>query len=380
MSIDLNRVHLRYALRDGRPVSVKAFDHLRGTKQRPGDLCCPQCESRVMVKLPEDRKIRDHFAHYPDSNCALREGGETAHHLNAKIYLAEQLSRFHHATLSYKCQKCTNEYAYLRIDDYDEVVPEMKVGKRRPDISCLQAKEPIGAAEIFHTHAVDAEKQYDLERLGLTWFEIPAVNVHPQYFRFIEASDVISIDAQGAGITYPEPPAMCEACAEDIRRAEFRRHQEQLRLQQERLKREHDLQLAREHEERRREELRREQERQQEALAQRRRQEYEEWQREREERWRLEAEMRAKEEAERAEAERLAREEAARIEAERAAFYKMGGSAYLTADGELRGRDYFNQSMCSTLAALNAPLRTWRLYAGHGPYLLTPKHAEVCKG
>lgn len=383
-NLDLSQIHLRYALQSGKPVNIRAFADCRYSK-RPTDLYCPECDGGVRVVLQKDRdnkdrKIRDHFRHLPDSTCALRDGGESVHHLNAKIYLAEQLSKYRHATLSYRCQQCTYEYAYLRINDYDEVVPEMKVGKRKPDISCLHAKQPIGAAEIFHKHAVDAEKQYDLNQMGLVWFEIPAMNVNPRYFRFLESRDVISIDAQGAGITYPEPPKMCDACAEEIRRQEFRRHQDQLKAQEERLKREHELQLQREQEEARREELRLAQERRLEALARQRRQEYEEWQREREERWRQEAEQRAEEEAEREKAERIAKEEAARLEAERIAFYKKGGAAYLTPEGELRCRDYFNQPMGLTLAALNAPLKTWRLYRAHGPHLLTPKHAEVCKG
>jgi hypothetical protein len=332
---DLNRVHLRYALQNGQPVSVRLFGHLRGTKKRPTDLYCPQCESRVTVRLQSDqssaerRKIIDHFAHYPDSDCSLREGGETALHLNAKIYLAQRLSEYHHATLSYKCQRCQNEYPYLKIDDYDEVKPEMKAGNRRPDVLCLQARQPIGAAEIFYTHAVDQEKQSDLNKLGIAWFEIPALSVHPQYFRFIEAGKVISIDARGAGITYPQPPSNCEACAEELRKAAYRRHLEQLmREEDERIKREQDLQ--------RREQLKREQERRRQVDEEERRRRYQEWKRKQEEDERITAEKRAKEQAERAEAERIAKEETARKEAERIAFEQSGGPAYLDENGDLR--------------------------------------------
>jgi hypothetical protein len=337
------QVKLRYALRGGQPVGVKVFEHLAGSEYRPDDLYCPECEKRVMVKLSPENKITNHFAHYPDSECPLRESGETAYHLNAKIYLAERLRERRNAALVFRCGVCENHYPYLEINDYDEVRPELKVGKRRPDISCLQASQPIGAAEIWHSHAVTFEKQYDLNATGLAWFEIPALNVHPRNFSFTFRQDVLSIDAQGAGITYPKPPVVCEVC-EARRKREAAHAIEQARLKDD---------LAR--------------------LAKK---------------MQPSDFLRLTEEQKREAVERM-REDDARTEAERHAWAQRGGAARLAENGDLvipmnsiyRFRDWQGgQPIVRTLAELNAPLDTWRRYAARSEDLLTPKHAERCNG
>lgn len=388
---DLSQVKLRFAARGGDLLNIRVFDYMRGTsKGRPTDLSCPECEAKVVPVLSPAHQIADHFRHEAETNCEVSGSGESAIHFNAKAFLAQELNKYHSASLVHQCRNCSNWYAFLKIEHYDYAKPELKIAnRRRPDVSCVSGSDVVGAAEIFHTHAVDPEKQADLNAAGLTWFEIPAMNVSRQYFKFVEGAHIFSIDAKGAGITYPEAPSVCEACAELIRKEEFRQHQYRLRVQQERLKREHELQLEREREEARREELRVEQNREQEALSQQRQQEYEEWQRQREEKWRQEAEQRAKEQAAREEAERIAKEQVARLEAERHVLEQSGGPARLLENGDLqiplnciyRFRHWVGgQPLVRTMAELSAPLETWRKYAAYSSHLLTPRHSEVCKG
>jgi len=389
VDIHLAGMLVRFALFDGRLVNIREYDQYRGsTKGRPDGFICAECNEEIVLVLPK-RDIEDHFRHLPGSACRSAAGGESAVHLNAKAFLTQKLNGFHSASLVYRCGKCTHWYSYLRIENYDHAEPEWTIGRRRPDIACLdQSNAVLGAAEIYHTHAVDDQKQGEFKAQGLNWFEISASHVLAgEYFGHVEAAHILSIDAIGAGISYPRPPSVCEACAEEMRRAEFRRRQEQLRIQQERLKREHELQLQREQEEKRREELRQEQQRRQEEVEQQRLQVYDEWKREQQEKARIEAERRAKEEAERIEAERasrevrrLAKEEAERAHAALMAFLKTGGHAHLTPDGGLRGRDYFRQPMWETLEVLNAPLAIWRLYSYRQADLLTGGHAKRCDG
>ncbi len=395
------KLKLRFALRDGLVVHVSDFDALRGRSGRPKDLRCPECELPVTVKLSPEHKIRDHFAHYPDSECPLRGEGESAFHLNAKIALARKLTMFHKASLAFQCEHCRHWYPYLEINDYDEVIPELKLGKRRPDITCLSAKQAIGAAEVYHTHAVTAEKKQDLQQMSLPWFEIPALSVHPRHFKHIFAADVISFDARAAGVTYPLAPQICEACAERARRAEYQRYLDRVQREQERLRREQAERLRHEQEDARREELRREQERQREALEQQRRVEYEEWKRRQEEARRLEAEKRAREQAEREEAERRtkaeqeeverrARAARAKADSERRAMLEREWARFpplLLATGDLSvgahpRRHWWNsgQSVVATLAELDAPVTVWALYATRNDDLLTGKHSERCQG
>jgi Competence protein CoiA-like family len=389
VDVHLAGMLVRFALFEGREVNIREYDHYRGSaKGRPEGFVCPECNEEVVLVLPK-QNIEDHFRHLPGSACRSAAGGESAVHLNAKAFLTQKLNAFHSASLVYRCGKCTHWYPYLRIENYDRAQAEWTIGRRRPDIACLSGSDVvIGAAEIYYTHAVDDEKKGEFSAAQLKWFEIGAGQVLAgKYFGHVESADILSIDAQGAGISYPLPPVVCEACQELARKEEYRRRQEALRREQERLKREHDLQLQREQEAQRREELRIEQQRQREALEVERQLRYEEWRRKEDEKARVEAERRAKEETERAEAERVAREaerlarqEAARAEAEYAAFLKTGGRAYLTSDGELRGRDFFRQPMWETLAVLKAPLRAWRLHAHRDPDLLSDAHRKRCDG
>lgn len=214
--MQVDQVLLRYAIRDSIPVHVSDFEHLRGLPGGREDIYCPECDGRVTVRLSPEHKKRDHFAHLPDSTCSLRDGGESAHHLNAKYYLASQLKQYRRASLIIKCAMCKNDYNYLQIPEYDEVQVERKLKKRRPDISLMNSGAAVGAAEVAYTSYVDFQRRVDLNSYGVGWFEIPALSVHPQYFRFVHDASVIGIDARGARISYPRPPMYCDLCQRSI--------------------------------------------------------------------------------------------------------------------------------------------------------------------
>jgi hypothetical protein len=374
---------LRFALQGSELKSTEYFGTLRGSKKRPTDLRCPQCEQPVTVKLSPTGKVIDHFAHYPDSSCPLKDHGESALHLNAKIGLAHEMERFHYASLIFQCKICTNWYPFLEINDYDSVKPECKFGNRRPDVSCLSSGETIGAAEVWHKHAVDQEKRRELDDSGIAWFEIPARSVHPQYYKHILGAHIFEIDAVGAGIAYPLAPRVCEVC-QDRRRKEAQQRLEWEREQAE--KRERYLKAAEEAR------LKAQYERDSAAKAESERQrlEYQEWLQELEEAKAREEQERSKREAERLEAERLAKEEAARIEIERLMADQREGPAYLTETGDLRIPRYSllkhrwwkpeGQSLYLTLAELNAPVQSWRKYSIKNSDLITEKHRGWCTG
>ena len=217
----LSKVKLRFALQDGIQVSIRDFDGYRGTESdRPSNIVCPQCNEEVCPVLPtkEDeatgKRIADHFRHLPDATCSVREGGESAAHLNAKAFLTQKLNDFHSISLVYKCNKCSFWYSYLKIEDYDHAEPEWKVGRRRPDIACLSSAGVIlGAVEIYHSHRVSDEKKAEFTAQGLTWFEISAGRIlTAKHFLDVEGPYVFSIDATGADVTYPPPPSICEEC------------------------------------------------------------------------------------------------------------------------------------------------------------------------
>jgi hypothetical protein len=218
--VDYSQVQLRFAVRGEGLVHINAFDDYRGlTKDRPTDLTCPECEERVIPVLSPARQITDHFRHHSDTGCRISANGESVLHFNAKAVLAQELNKFHSASLVYQCEICQHWYSFLKIEHYDCAKVELKAAnRRRPDVSCVSGAEVVGAAEIFHTHAVDFEKKADFSRAGFPWFEIPALNVHRQHFKFVEAAHIFSIDAVGAGITYPIAPRVCEVCAPKVAR------------------------------------------------------------------------------------------------------------------------------------------------------------------
>lgn len=210
-------VKLRFALHDGNLVNIREFEEYRGRKEHPRGLMCPECERPVMARLSPEQKIRDHFAHYPDSECALREGGETVSHYNAKVYMTLTLRQYKQLALGYVCRACESVYPYLEFQTYDAALPESKVGNRRPDVSCFAGKQHVGSVEVFHTSRVYVERAQDLVSTGAPWFELPVSGVHPRFwsaptFQRVFSQDTLVINARHAGVIYPVAPDFCDPC------------------------------------------------------------------------------------------------------------------------------------------------------------------------
>lgn len=230
---------ISYAMRGDEYVSIRGFqssfavDH---AKIRPTDLSCPECDQQIVVRYPRDPNMKTVVVHYahtpkigPDYRCALANS-ESAEHFNAKIYLARQMQRAIDTSrgfaLVFRCRAdgCRAQEIFFEIKDYDRVEPERKVGRVRPDISCFQHGSAVGAAEVFHTHAVDLEKQYDLNSMGVNWFEIPAKNLKTWARAILPFNSTVggytihALDAHLAEITQPRIPMYCQVCQERYRR------------------------------------------------------------------------------------------------------------------------------------------------------------------
>lgn len=172
---------LEWVLIDGAPRHVSDF---AGTapKDRP-DATCPGCGRPVTMKLG-DIKMH-HAAHQPGSGCVL-SSGETALHMNTKLYLASKLERAASIIVNERCSKrndglpCRCEGCRTRTWDipaWDAVAVEYAVGSRRPDITLLASGSPVAAIEVFVTHRVDEDKSSDLLFAGLPWIEVDARTV-----------------------------------------------------------------------------------------------------------------------------------------------------------------------------------------------------------
>lgn len=224
---------IAYAMRGEEYVSIRGFQSSFAQDQakiRPTDLSCPECDQQIVVRYPRDPNVKTVVVHYahtpkagPDYRCALANG-ESAEHFNAKVYLARQMQRAVESSrgfaLVFRCRAegCRAQEIFFEIKDYDRAEPERKVGRLRPDISCFRGQQPIGAAEVCNTHAVGAEKQYDLSAMGLEWFEIPAKGLKEWATAILPFNSrvggytVHALDANVAGITYPLIPAYCDIC------------------------------------------------------------------------------------------------------------------------------------------------------------------------
>jgi hypothetical protein len=225
-------------------------------------------------------------------------------------------------------------------------VPELKFGKRRPDISCLQAKQTIGAAEVRHLHACDSDKRRELDASGIAWFEIPVAGVRKDSFQHIHSAEVLSINAHVAGVTYPVPPPVCQLCgARQKKEAEALKERQELneawaRMMAATVITDRAKFYAMHRDDKRKAVL---------AFIEKERQE----------------------------------------EVERQAAEQASGPAYLNERSELvvPNKCLFKyrywqggQSIWATLAELNAPLSVWENYAYRHDDLLNGGHARRCKG
>lgn len=147
--------------------------------QRPL-VTCPVCKREVTLKLGP--KVTHHCAHRPGDECAV-SSGETALHLNCKLHIFHELSRARELRIARACTainelpyngQCEETGIVVWLRDWDRAEVECKVGTIRPDITLFRGDAPVGAIEVFATHAVDAAKEELLKGLNVPWLEVRA--------------------------------------------------------------------------------------------------------------------------------------------------------------------------------------------------------------
>jgi hypothetical protein len=167
-------VLLAWALdREGRRVHVGALDRQR--RRERGPFACIGCRDPLIARLGASRA--HHFAHLPGSGCALTRP-ETALHLNAKERLlqlcAEAFAGRLAVRLEARCPGCRRPAPLDLAAAGDAAAPEGAAGSLRADVLVTRRGAPALAFEVKVSHAVDADKEAALARLGLPALEIDA--------------------------------------------------------------------------------------------------------------------------------------------------------------------------------------------------------------
>lgn len=171
--MSINDVQLAWCLLGDVPRSTRFFEECRGKGDRPEGMICPNCKEPVILALSPERKIADHFKHKPESSCEIRQGGESAAHLNAKTFLAALFSKARRVDIEMRCRNCRRLEIAVLIEDYTVEV-EYRIHTRKPDIAILRDGTVALAVEIFHTHKVDRVKAEDFSANKTKWIELKA--------------------------------------------------------------------------------------------------------------------------------------------------------------------------------------------------------------
>ena len=181
---------LTYVLVAGEIRHVSEFSHLPPAERPPA--LCPACDEGVIMHLGQ--VYAHHYQHRPGSACALTNP-ETALHYNSKIYIynelrkggalsvpwpcsgwtAPRVGRFHERRMP--CMSHTGR-TVERFFEWTSVEVEKYVGTHKPDIVLYRDGLPVGAVEVFATHAVDERKAEALQALGVPWAEVRASDIH----------------------------------------------------------------------------------------------------------------------------------------------------------------------------------------------------------
>ena len=239
---------LVYCVVDGQTRHVSEFAQL-APKDRPAALC-PECSTRIVMKLGSSGRRAHHVAHKPESICIVAKP-ESALHLNSKIHVYQQLLQGRALYVSQACtgwtvpkrgiygggqRRCSSEGVrpYLWLENWDQVEMEKHIGSRKPDIVFYRNGAAVAAIEIFATHAVDEEKKADLKALGIPWLEVNAIDIYePDEFEFTEPWS-ISQPLRHVNSDPPIPLWTCDKCLEGPTRHLSRVHaQEEARAEAE---------------------------------------------------------------------------------------------------------------------------------------------------
>lgn len=183
-------VKLRYCKVGDEIHFVSDFAHL-APKQRPFSIC-PECELPLTLKLGSSGKVAHHAAHQSDNKLCSLTNPESALHFNTKMYICDELKKGNKLFLKQSCAGWTLPFTragqteikrpcfsqkfnkYLWLENWDDVQIEKAVSATRPDIVLYRESKPIGAIEIFVTHAVDENKKAILKDAGVQWAEVKA--------------------------------------------------------------------------------------------------------------------------------------------------------------------------------------------------------------
>lgn len=190
---------------------------LRKGTVRKGTFRCldEECAEPVFARLGHKRTW--HFAHYCEhaSKRCKREasgGGESEVHLKAKHLIATNVGSI--AFIKDKCNMCKRQRPYAGTWECEAKVEEriatVPGTVRVIDVMlCTKGGRPRFAVEVFHTHAVDDDKRYELDKLGLPVIEVDAKHVVSTF------SDAVGKTARGLThllMCSETCSRMCEEC------------------------------------------------------------------------------------------------------------------------------------------------------------------------
>jgi len=161
-----------FGLKDGR-----LYEPLQVERGLACGCTCPGCGARLVAKHAPSGKVRPHFAHDKDSDCAT--GRETALHLAAKQLIEDRKTIFFppldvvaKGRVGWLDERvCTESVVRAELRDLTKVVPESLLGHTRPDLLVTSEGQEV-IVEIAVTHFVDDQKLAKLAALSLPAIEI----------------------------------------------------------------------------------------------------------------------------------------------------------------------------------------------------------------
>lgn len=144
-----------------------------------GHFSCIDCSNNVHVKRGDKRAW--HFSHYSSKDgavCPHKNGGETEEHYYAKHFIAQNIHRCVFQTG--KCKRC---WTKILFPGANQCIAEVE--KRIPGtskvadvlLSSMHKGKARAAVEVFHTHAVDADKRDACRRQGVAILEVTTAEV-----------------------------------------------------------------------------------------------------------------------------------------------------------------------------------------------------------
>ncbi len=145
--------------------------------RKEGPFTCVECNQRLILKKGEIKAA--HFAHEADSVCK----GESVYHKAAKRIISTHLKSFMFMEVCKGCQVIMHNVAKMEYEFHKHTAAEeYAFGKYRLDVGVLNEQGVVVAAiEVFHTHAVDADKYNTILAYNVPVIEVGAKEVINAY-------------------------------------------------------------------------------------------------------------------------------------------------------------------------------------------------------